>query len=137
MTLDEIRTTPVEELEGVDLCIAVALVMGWGRSSNGSRWCDLDRCERIIPKDATFKMASNDDRAEVFFRPDLDWNHLREVVDEIINREWQYRMGVCEVFQDTGDCVEYQGEGDSEAEALLRAFVAAARAESNKEGEKP
>lgn len=118
--------TPASALEGVELCERVALGMGWEfieRSSAYVMFCTGNRNRYIVldPDSADVKSA---------FRPDLDGNHLAEVIAECQRRKWGWTMsGGTNLDYDYAGVHGHTCTGPGHAVAILRAFVAACEAE--------
>lgn len=142
--------TPAAPLTGVELCERVALGMKWvkhPRRDDGMWLCDSKDADRSVVhgKHRWISPHSDSPCLESWFRPDIDCNHLAEVkaflhgtmllgwmVGVAPRGEYAHAVIWLPEFDDNGDQKAVREEGDTEALAFLRAFVAASDAEKEK-----
>lgn len=142
--------TPASALTGVELCERVALALGWKRDPESPDVFYTDDNHnhfRIVPDDEDFRKRFQVSGCHRWdgFRPDLDGNHLAEVkaflhgtmllgwmVGVAPRGEYAHAVIWLPEFDDNGDQEAVREEGDTEALAFLRAFVAASEAEKEK-----
>lgn len=135
--------TPVEQLEDGELCERTAEAMGWEKEPSHPRsYYSEGHLLRYIPSDDEWEDPDIRPTPRwLCFRPDLDGNHLAEVIAEIKRRGWNWGFdsdnsegadGRAQIQEGAHPYRLIEDGYGNFNEALLRAFVAASEAEKGR-----